>query len=90
MTSDGGNILVVSLGDVYAGTGSTVAYAPSETAYKWNNDGTLTLSYVPSAFGSGIRALEPYGAGDTADWDAAVYVFDGIIDAGEAGIGGTM
>jgi filamentous hemagglutinin family protein len=88
MTSDGGNILVVSLGDVYAGTGSTVAYASSETAYEWNNDGTLTLSYVPSAFGSGIRAIEPYGSDDSADWNAAVYVFDGIIDAGEAGIGG--
>jgi hypothetical protein len=102
MTFRGGDIFAWSdTGDINAGRGSKTAISTEPPRLVWsdkNNDGDqdvgeVTLEFSPPAVGSGIRTLtyDPDGflgpIQSPPIGDAYLYAPQGILDAGEAGIG---
>jgi hypothetical protein len=99
MTFLGGDIVVLSdEGDINAGRGSkakVTAAEPQIVETKDNNGVTIakTVIFTPPAVGSGLRTLayDPDGSGPKVTpepGDMYVVAWDGVVDAGEAGIEG--
>jgi filamentous hemagglutinin family protein len=87
-TQSGGNIAIWSTeGNIDAGRGAKTALSVPETIVTASSGGKKTI-VRPAVSGSGVRAAAPRdnvgGAGD-------VFLFapGGVVDAGEAGIGGS-
>jgi hypothetical protein len=83
----GGDILIWSSeGDIDAGRGAKSAIAAPPPIVSFDKSGNLVIEFPPIVSGSGIRTAATFGntAGD-------VYLFapKGVVNAGEAGIGGT-
>jgi hypothetical protein len=82
-----GDILVWSSeADIDAGRGakSALSAPPPETSIDRN--GNLVITFPPTVAGSGIRTAAPIGA---TPGDVFLFAPKGVVDAGEAGIGGT-
>ncbi|MBU0481328.1 MAG: filamentous hemagglutinin family protein [Proteobacteria bacterium] len=95
MTFMGGDIFALSdRGNINAGVGSSSAVTNEKATKIFDPDtGTLVEIFNPPAVGSGIRALtfDPDGAGSIPspeEGDIILVAWDGVIDAGEAGIAG--
>jgi hypothetical protein len=99
MTFLGGDIVVLSdEGDINAGRGSkakVTAAEPQVVEVKDDNGAVLerTVIFSPPAVGSGLRTLayDPDGTGPKVTpepGDMYVVAWDGVVDAGEAGIEG--
>jgi hypothetical protein len=86
MTLDGGDIAIGSTeGNIDAGRGAQSALSAPPPKKSFDKKGNLIVTFPPVLAGSGIRTISP--AGKTAG-DVLLYALNGIIDAGEAGIGG--
>lgn len=89
----GGDIFMLSNhGDINAGRGSKTAVSQQEGGFI-DVGGKLVDKFTAPAPGSGIRAMttDPDGAGPIAEpkqGNIALIAWEGIIDAGEAGISG--
>ncbi|WKJ89049.1 filamentous hemagglutinin family protein [Methylomonas montana] len=85
---DGGDIMIWSSeGDIDAGRGakSAIAAPPPEIGY--DEKGNMTITFPAVVSGSGIRTAAS-SAGVVAG-DVYLFAPKGVVDAGEAGIGGT-
>ncbi len=78
----GGDDIMVwsSHGDIDAGRGAKSALAVSDPVYNFDDKGNLDVDFPPPVAGSGIRTV---GKGNVG-----LYALGGIVNAGEAGIGG--
>ena len=86
MTLDGGNIGIGSTeGNIDAGRGAQSALSAPPPKKSFDTKGNLIVTFPPVLAGSGIRTISQ--PGKTAG-DVLLYALNGIIDAGEAGIGG--
>ena len=86
MTLDGGNIDIGSTeGNIDAGRGAQSALSAPPPKKSFDTNGNLIVTFPPVLAGSGIRTISQ--PGNTAG-DVLLYALNGIIDAGEAGIGG--
>ncbi|MEI6267693.1 MAG: filamentous hemagglutinin family protein [Methylococcaceae bacterium] len=86
MTLDGGNIAIGSTeGNIDAGRGAQSALSAPPPKKSFDTKGNLIVTFPPVLAGSGIRTISQ--PGKTAG-DVLLYALNGIIDAGEAGIGG--
>lgn len=91
VTYFGGNIILLSNhGDINAGRGSTTAVSPADSETMIQN-GKKVPKYSAPGVGSGIRTLtyDPDGPGKLASANqgaAYLIAWEGVIDAGEAGI----
>jgi hypothetical protein len=84
-TQGGGEILVWSSeGNIDAGKGAKSSSAPPEVEVKYKDDKKQTI-VRPSVDQSGIRANTPPGG---VQGDVNLFAPKGVVDAGEAGIGG--
>ncbi|HEY9198239.1 MAG TPA: filamentous hemagglutinin family protein, partial [Gammaproteobacteria bacterium] len=84
---DGGDIIAWSSnGDVDAGRGSKAALSVPPPVITFNPDGSVKVNFPPSLTGSGIRAFAS-GEG-VLPGDVDLYAPNGVINAGDAGIGG--
>jgi len=84
---DGGNIMVWSSnGNIDAGRGAKSAIAAPPPIISFDEKGNMKIEFPPIVSGSGIRTAASSQGIDAGD----VYLFapNGVIDAGEAGIGG--
>ncbi len=83
----GGDILIWSSeGDIDAGRGAKSAIAAPPPEYSFDDSGNLVVTFPPVVSGSGIRTAAT--AGNTAG-DVFLFAPKGVVNAGEAGIGGT-
>ena len=83
----GGDILIWSSeGDIDAGRGAKSAIAAPPPEYSFDDSGNLVVTFPPIVSGSGIRTAAT--AGNTAG-DVFLFAPKGVVNAGEAGIGGT-
>lgn len=83
----GGDILIWSSeGDIDAGRGAKSAIAAPPPEYSFDESGNLVVTFPPIVSGSGIRTAAT--AGNTAG-DVFLFAPKGVVNAGEAGIGGT-
>jgi hypothetical protein len=85
-TLDGGDILIwSSLGDVDAGSGANLNVSAATRAVTFDKHGNALINFPPTVASAGIRALVSTPGTEPGD----VYLFapQGIIDAGDAGIG---
>lgn len=83
----GGDILIWSSeGDIDAGRGAKSAIAAPPPEYSFDDNGNLVVTFPPIVSGSGIRTAAT--AGSTAG-DVFLFAPKGVVNAGEAGIGGT-
>lgn len=83
----GGDILIWSSeGDIDAGRGAKSAIAAPPPEYSFDDNGNLVVTFPPIVSGSGIRTAAT--AGNTAG-DVFLFAPKGVVNAGEAGIGGT-
>lgn len=93
MTFLGGDIVVLSdNGDINAGRGSKAKVTAAEPQIVETN-GVKSVIFSPPAVGSGLRTLayDPDGNGPKTTpepGDMYVVAWDGVVDAGEAGIEG--
>jgi len=93
MTFLGGDIIVLSdEGDINAGRGSKAKVTAAEPQIV-EKDGVKSVIFSPPAVGSGLRTLayDPDGNGPRVTpepGDMYVVAWDGVVDAGEAGIEG--
>ena len=93
MTFLGGDIVVLSdEGDINAGRGSKAKVTAAEPQVI-EKDGVKSVIFSPPAVGSGLRTLayDPDGTGPRVTpepGDMYVVAWDGVVDAGEAGIEG--
>lgn len=91
VTYFGGNIILLSNhGDINAGRGSTTSVSPAASDTMLQN-GKLVPKFSAPGVGSGIRTLtyDPDGPGrlaGTKQGAAYLIAWEGVIDAGEAGI----
>lgn len=77
----GGDISVwSSFGNIDAGRGAKSALAVSDPVYGFDENGNLTVDFPPPIAGSGIRTVDKGNVG--------LFAPGGVVDAGEAGIGG--
>ncbi len=82
-----GNILIWSSeGDIDAGRGAKSAIAAPPPEYSFDDKGNLVVTFPPVVSGSGIRTAAPTGS---RAGDVFLFAPKGIVNAGEAGIGGT-
>ena len=82
----GGDILIWSSeGDIDAGRGAKSAIAAPPPEYSFDDNGNLVVTFPPIVSGSGIRTAAT--AGNTAG-DVFLFAPKGVVNAGEAGIGG--
>ena len=87
-TLGGGNILIwASEGDIDAGRGAKSAISAPPPEVSFDENGNLVIEFPPIVSGSGIRTA----SSDPEVPPGDVYLFapSGVVDAGEAGIGGT-
>ncbi|MEQ1559867.1 MAG: filamentous hemagglutinin family protein [Methyloglobulus sp.] len=84
----GGNIMLWSSGgDIDAGRGAKSAISIPPPVFGFDNDGNLVVEFPNPSSGSGIRTAKPiYSAGKQGD--VGLFAPGGVVDAGEAGIGG--
>jgi len=83
----GGDILIWSSeGDIDAGRGAKSAIAAPPPEISFDKDGNLVIEFPPIVSGSGIRTAATFG--DTPG-DVFLFAPKGVVNAGEAGIGGT-
>jgi filamentous hemagglutinin len=93
MTFLGGDIIILSdEGDINAGRGSKAKVTAAEPQII-KKDGVTSVVFSPPAVGSGLRTLayDPDGNGPRVTpepGDMYVVAWDGVVDAGEAGIEG--
>jgi hypothetical protein len=93
MTFLGGDIVVLSdEGNINAGRGSKAKVTAVEPKVV-EIDGVKTIIFTPPSVGSGLRTLayDPDGSGSKVTpepGDMYVVAWDGVVDAGEAGIEG--
>jgi hypothetical protein len=86
-TLDGGNILVwSSAGDVDAGRGAKSAIAAPPPVVSFDEQGNLVVEFPPVDAGSGIRTAA--STPGRLPGDVIFGVPGGVVNAGEAGIGG--
>jgi len=86
-TLDGGDITVWSAhGDVDAGRGAKSALAAPPPVVSFDAQGNLVVTFPPVISGSGIRTASTTAG--TAPGDVVLAAPSGVVDAGEAGIGG--
>ena len=86
-TLDGGNILVWSSeGDVDAGRGAKSAIAAPPPVVSFDEQGNLVVEFPPVVSGSGIRTAATTPG--RLPGDVIFGVPKGVVNAGEAGIGG--
>ncbi|MDD5272725.1 MAG: filamentous hemagglutinin family protein, partial [Methylovulum sp.] len=86
-TQAGGNIAIWSTeGNIDAGRGAKTALTVPETVVSYSTSGKLTI-VKPSVAGSGIRAAAKLGS-NSGQGDVALFAPGGVVNAGEAGIGG--
>jgi len=85
---DGGDIMIWSSeGDIDAGRGAKSAIAAPPPVVSFDDKGNLKIEFPPIVSGSGIRTA----ASSTGVLPGDVFLFapKGVVNAGEAGIGGT-
>lgn len=75
-----------SAGNIDAGKGAKSSIAAPPPVISFDAKGNLVTEFPPAVSGSGIRTAAPNG---TAPGDVYLFAPKGVIDAGEAGIGGT-
>ncbi len=86
MTLGGGNIDIGSTGgNIDAGRGAQSSLSAPPPTTKPGPNGTVITVFPPVLSGSGIRTTSSPGK---TQGDVLLYALNGIIDAGEAGIGG--
>jgi hypothetical protein len=86
-TLDGGNILIWSSeGDVDAGRGAKSAIAAPPPVVSFDQQGNLVVNFPPVVAGSGIRTAA--STPGRLPGDVIFGVPRGVVNAGEAGIGG--
>ncbi len=86
MTLGGGDILAWSgEGDIDAGKGAKSAISAPPPIITFDEKGNMLIEFPPVVSGSGIRTA---ASGKTQAGDVYLFAPKGIIDAGEAGIGG--
>lgn len=84
---DGGDILVwSSAGDIDAGRGAKSAIAAPPPVISFDESGNLKIEFPPIVSGSGIRTAA--SSNGVQPGDVFLFAPRGVIDAGEAGIGG--
>ncbi len=84
---DGNIMLWSSEGNIDAGRGAKSALSIPPPVFGFDNDGNLVVEFPNPSSGSGIRTAKPiYSAGKQGD--VGLFAPGGIVDAGEAGIGG--
>ncbi len=82
-----GDILIWSSeGDIDAGRGAKSAIAAPPPQYSFDDNGNLVVTFPPIVSGSGIRTA---ATADKIPGDVFLFAPKGIVNAGEAGIGGT-
>ncbi len=82
-----GDILVWSSeGDIDAGRGAKSAIAAPPPIISFDKNGNMAIEFPPIVSGSGIRTAATFG--DTPG-DVFLFAPKGVVNAGEAGIGGT-
>ncbi len=87
-TLDGGDIMLWSSnGNLDAGRGAKSAIAAPPPNVSYDKNGNIVIEFPPIVSGSGIRTA----ASSIGQLPGDVFLFapNGVIDAGEAGIGGT-
>jgi hypothetical protein len=83
----GGNILIWSSeGDIDAGRGAKSAIAAPPPIISFDKEGNLVIEFPPIVSGSGIRTAATFG---NVAGDVFLFAPKGVVNAGEAGIGGT-
>ncbi len=75
-----------SEGDIDAGRGAKSAIAAPPPQYSFDDNGNLVVTFPPIVSGSGIRTAATTGK---IPGDVFLFAPKGIVNAGEAGIGGT-
>ncbi len=84
-TVGAGDVLIWSnQGDIDAGRGAKTALAAPPPITVFDEKGNMTIEFPPAVQGSGIRAFE---VGELKG-NVALFAPRGVVDAGEAGIGG--
>ena len=84
----GGDISIWSSeGDIDAGRGAKSAIAAPPPDIAFDESGNLVVTFPPIVSGSGIRTAAPLGENKQAG-NVALFAPGGIVNAGEAGIGG--
>ena len=84
---DSGDILIWSSeGDIDAGRGAKSAIAAPPPEYSFDDNGNLVVTFPPIVSGSGIRTAATIG---NTPGDVFLFAPKGVVNAGEAGIGGT-
>jgi len=84
----GGDIMIwSSVGDIDAGRGAKSAIAAPPPIISFDQSGNLVITFPPITSGSGIRTAAPIG-GDILPGDVGLFAPGGVVNAGEAGIGG--
>ncbi|MDP2904657.1 MAG: filamentous hemagglutinin family protein [Methylovulum sp.] len=82
-----GDILIWSSeGDIDAGRGAKSAIAAPPPEYDFDTNGNLVVTFPPIVSGSGIRTAATIG---NTPGDVFLFAPKGVVNAGEAGIGGT-
>jgi hypothetical protein len=89
----GDMVLVSDSGNIYAGRGSKAKVTASTGSIVEDDNGTRMYVFTPPVVGSGLRTLafDPDGTGpkETPEpGEMYVVAWDGLVDAGEAGIEG--
>lgn len=83
----GGDILIwSSKGDIDAGRGAKSAIAAPPPVHDFDKNGNATTTFRAIVSGSGIRTSAPVGS---VAGDVFLFAPKGVVNAGEAGIGGT-
>jgi len=91
-TQQGGDIVVLSTdGNIDAGKGANSSLSTKLPSFKLDSKGNLTINTPPDFSGSGIRAsafIDPKTGKTRRGGDPFLSAPHGIVNAGEAGIGG--
>ncbi len=84
----GGDDITVwaSAGDIDAGRGAKAALSVPPPIVSYDSNGNLRVVFPPAVSGSGIRTASTSAERDPGD--VFLFAVKGIVDAGEAGIGG--
>ena len=85
---NGGDIMIWSSeGSIDAGKGAKSAISAPPPIVSLDKDGNLVVEFPPIVSGSGIRTAS--SSADRVPGDVYLFAPKGVIDAGEAGIGGS-
>lgn len=86
-TLDAGDITIWSSnGDIDAGRGAKAALSTASPSFSFDIAGNLVVTFPPTISGSGIRAQSGYHS--QRNGNVTLAAPRGVVDAGEAGIGG--